>query len=88
MVIRAHTDVMTPLVLVKIPIGHTVSMINSAAGLVYLAHCTDQQRAVLLDLIFKSPAVDAFEQSLRDRAVVDALIRETRDRGYSYLSTD
>lgn len=88
MVVRAHTDASTPLVLVKIRIGHAVSMINSAAGLAYLAQCTDHQRQVLLDLIFDSPAVDAFEQALRDRAVVDTLIRETREQGFSYLSTD
>ena len=88
MVVRAHTDVLTPLVLVKIPIGHAVSMINSGAGVVYLAHCTDHQRKVLLSMIFKSPVVDSFEQSLRDRSVVDTLLRETQERGYSYLSTD
>lgn len=88
MVVRAHTDVLTPLVLVKIPIGHAVSMINSGAGLVYLAYCTEHQRKVLLNMIFESPVVDSFEQSLRDKSVVDTLIRETRERGYSYLSTD
>lgn len=88
MVVRAHTDVLTPLVLVKIPIGHTVSMINSAAGLAYLAHCTDNQRDVLLNMVFESPAADSFEEALRDRSVVANVIRETRDRGYSYLSTD
>jgi IclR family transcriptional regulator, mhp operon transcriptional activator len=88
MVVRAHTDASTPLVLVKIPIGHSVSMINSAAGVAYLSHCTDHQRTVLLDLIFESPATDAFERALRDRAVVDVLLRETREQGYSYLSTD
>ncbi|NKB43112.1 MAG: helix-turn-helix domain-containing protein [Alphaproteobacteria bacterium] len=88
MVVRAHTDASTPLVLVKIPIGHSVSMINSAAGLAYLANCTEHQRTVLLDLIFESPATDAFEQALRDRAVVDTVIRETREQGYSFLATD
>jgi IclR family transcriptional regulator, mhp operon transcriptional activator len=88
MVVRAHTDVLTPLVLVKIPIGHTVPMINSAAGLAYLAHCTENQRDVLLNMIFESPAADSFEEALRDRSVVDSVIRETQDRGYSYLSTD
>lgn len=88
MVVRAHTDVLTPLVLVKIPIGHAVSMINSAAGLAYLAHCTDNQRDVLLNMVFESPASDSFEEALRDRSVVANVIRETRDRGYSYLSTD
>lgn len=88
MVVRAHTDVLTPLVLVKIPIGHAVPMINSAAGLAYLAHCTDNQRDVLLNMIFESPAADSYEEALRDRTVVGRVIRETQDRGYSYLSTD
>ncbi|MDG2244144.1 MAG: helix-turn-helix domain-containing protein [Rhodospirillaceae bacterium] len=88
MVVRAHTDALTPLVLVKIPIGHEVPMINSAAGLAYLSQCRDQERTVLIDMIFAVPAEDAFEQSLRDRAVVDTLINETRSQGYSYLSTD
>lgn len=88
MVVRAHTDVLTPLVLVKVPIGLTVSMINSAAGLAYLAHCTENQRDVLLNRIFESPASDSFEEALRDRSVVANVIGETRDRGYSYLSTD
>ena len=85
---RAHTDFLTPLVLVKVPIGHTISMINSAAGLAYLAHCTESQRDILLSMIFESPAFDAFEESLRDRSVVDTVLREAQSSGHSYLSTD
>lgn len=88
MVVRAHTDVLTPLVLVKIPIGHAVSMINSAAGLAFLARCTPDQQDILLDLILDSPATDAFEESLRDRAVLVNMISEVRERGYSYRVTD
>jgi IclR family mhp operon transcriptional activator len=88
MEVRAHTDFLTPLVLVKVPIGHTISMINSAAGLAYLAHCTESQRDILLSMIFESPAFDAFEESLRDRSVVDTVLREAQSSGHSYLSTD
>lgn len=88
MVVRAHTDLLTPLVLVKIPIGHTVSMINSAGGLAYLAHCTDEQLSLMLDLILKAPATDAFEESLRDQSVLRTIVTETRARGYSYRVTD
>lgn len=88
MVVRAHTDVLTPLVLVKIPIGHVVSMINSAAGLAYLAYCTSEQQDILFDLILKSPAMDAFEESVRDRAVLKSILSEVSGRGYSYRVTD
>lgn len=88
MVVRAHTDVLTPLVLVKIPIGHEVSMINSAAGLAYLAHCTDAQQDILFNLILETPATDAFEESLRDLVMLRNVMSEVRERGYSYRVTD
>lgn len=88
MVVQAHTDVLTPLVLVKIPIGHEISMINSAAGLAYLAHCTEEQQDILFDLILETPATDAFEESLRDRAVLRNIMSEITERGYSYRVTD
>lgn len=88
MIVRAHTDVLTPLVLVKIPIGHEVSMINSAAGLAYLAYCTEEQQSILLDLVLQSPATDAFEESLRDRTMLKAIVSEVTERGYSYRVTD
>lgn len=88
MVVRAHTDILTPLVLVKIPIGHAVSMINSAAGLAYLSHCTVNQRDILLDAILKAPAEDVFEERMRDRTALKTVFKEIRARGYSYRATD
>jgi IclR family mhp operon transcriptional activator len=54
MMVRIATDFDTPLAIDRYYIGFRTPMLHAPAGLAYLAHCSDQARASILDLVQRS----------------------------------
>ncbi len=54
MMVRIATDFDTPLAIDRYYIGFRTPMLHAPAGLAYLAYCSDQTRASILDLVQRS----------------------------------
>jgi IclR family mhp operon transcriptional activator len=54
MMVRIATDFDTPLAIDRYYIGFRTPMLHAPAGLAYLAHCSEQTRASILDLVQRS----------------------------------
>jgi IclR family mhp operon transcriptional activator len=54
MMVRIATDFDTPLAIDRYYIGFRTPMLHAPAGLAYLAHCSDQTRESILDLVQRS----------------------------------
>lgn len=63
-------------------IGQRLPLLVTAAGRAYLAACDETERQALLDLLRRRD--DEWGARARDAAYVDAVIAETRSRGYAY----
>lgn len=59
MLVRASTDLRSPFAQSRTFAGHRVPLLRSAAGLVYLAFCPDEQRALLIKTVRHSSSVAA-----------------------------
>lgn len=62
-------------------IGSRIPFMASATGRVYLANIRENQRHALLEQLQTSD--DPFEAMARDKAATDAMVAETRERGYA-----
>jgi IclR family transcriptional regulator, mhp operon transcriptional activator len=60
--------------------GFRVPLMTTASGLAYLAHCPQTLRASLLDLLSRSNREE--DRLARDRAAIEGLIGQVRERGY------
>jgi IclR family mhp operon transcriptional activator len=63
-------------------IGEKMPLFVTALGRAYLAACSDTQRDALLALLTQRS--DWIGDMARDREAVDAVIAETRERGYGF----
>lgn len=81
MLVRETTDHQSPLAVERYGPGFRISMLGSAAGMVYLAFCESNQRDALLDMLTRSkhPA----DQAIRNRDQLIQTLKETRERGYA-----
>lgn len=60
MVLRETTDPDSPLVVRRSLAGRRVGLLSTATGRVYLAHCPEEQRAMLIQVLGKSRNPDDF----------------------------
>jgi IclR family mhp operon transcriptional activator len=58
MMVRESTDHETPLAIERCSAGFRVPLISSAAGRVYLAHCPEDERDALIDILARSNKED------------------------------
>ena len=61
-------------------VGVRVPMLGTAAGRVYLAHCSKQERDALLELLSRSSLPE--DRLARNRTEVERLLNETRAQGF------
>ena len=86
MVVRESTHRFSLLSQHRGMIGEKLPLFFTAMGRAYLAACTDQERDGLLTLL--SQRDDVVGEMARDPARVDALIAQTRARGYAVNDGD
>lgn len=81
MLIRQTTDHRSPLAVEKRGPGFRVPILASASGIVYLAHCSKEQRDTLVDVLAKSKRPE--DQPAGNRKKLYDQLIETRKRGYA-----
>lgn len=81
MMIRQTTDHRSPLAVEKRGPGFRVPILESAAGLAYLAFCAGEQRKAILDLLMKSRREQ--DRSVHGQGRVEATLSEVRLRGFA-----
>jgi IclR family mhp operon transcriptional activator len=81
MLVRETTDRDSPLALERYSAGLRVPVLGSSSGRVYLAHCSDEQRNVLLDVLERSDRPE--DKIARDRELVSRILGEVKRNGYA-----
>jgi IclR family mhp operon transcriptional activator len=81
MVVRESTHRWSALSQHRAMIGERLPMLVTAIGRAYLSACEEVEREGLLELL--RGRTDWVGEQARDQAVVDRLLHETRQRGYS-----
>jgi IclR family mhp operon transcriptional activator len=82
MMVRVITDHDTPFAIDRYFIGFRVPMLRAPAGLCFLAHCDDDQRDSILDLIRRSTADDVDPQIDRE---LEFRLDQIRRQGYCHI---
>jgi IclR family mhp operon transcriptional activator len=86
MLIRATTDYDSPLTMQHVPVGWRMPMVGGAAGRVYLAFSSPDQREILIDLVARS-SQDNRDALVHDRKALGQMLTETRKRGYAMVES-
>jgi IclR family mhp operon transcriptional activator len=86
MQIRATTDYDSPLTMQHVPVGWRMPMVGGAAGRVYLAFSSPEQREILIDLVARSTQ-DTRDATVHDRKALAQILAETRKRGYAMVES-
>jgi IclR family mhp operon transcriptional activator len=81
MLVRETTDHQSALAVERYGPGYRIPMLGSASGLIYLAFCEASQREALLDMLSRSK--NPADQLARNRAQVQKMVLETRERGFA-----
>ena len=80
MVVRHSTMPFSPLALKPTTTANRHSLLTSAMGTTYLAHCPPEERAFLLAALQRAQRPDS--ELAGDEAAVDALLKAVASRGY------
>ena len=86
MLIRATTDYESPLTMQHVQVGWRMPMVGSAAGRVYLAFSSAEQREIMIDLVARS-TTDSRDAMVHDAKALQQLMSETRKRGYAAVES-
>jgi len=81
MLLRDSTDAESPLAVVRLMAGRSVSLAGTASGLAYLAFCPRPQRDALLDMLARSDNPE--DAAARDRPALLRELTAIRERGYA-----
>jgi len=71
---------LTPFLINRTGVGLRIPVLQSGLGLAWLAFCSDEDRAEILERLASS--ADPFDRPARERAYVDSVLATTRARGY------
>jgi IclR family mhp operon transcriptional activator len=82
MMVRVITDHDTPFAIDRYFIGFRVPMLRAPAGLCYLAHCDEDERESVLDLIRRSATDEAEQKAGRE---LDFQLDQVRSQGYCHI---
>ncbi|MEM7704303.1 MAG: IclR family transcriptional regulator C-terminal domain-containing protein [Pseudomonadota bacterium] len=80
MVLRETTDPESPLVVRRSLAGRRVGLLSTATGRVYLAHCSGEQRNMLIQILQKSRNPDDFRA--RNTSGVSQQLMKIRELGF------
>lgn len=84
MIVKTTTDLDTPLTMELVSAGLRMPMTASSAGHAYLAHCSDEERRVIVDLIHRTSGTVHTSNMLNAKDQSWAL-KGVRDAGFSAL---
>jgi IclR family transcriptional regulator, mhp operon transcriptional activator len=84
MIVREVTDHSTPLALDRHAAGMRLPLLGSAAGRVYLAHCTQAQGDTLIDLLARTGKEE--DKQARNRTEVLRALANIKAQGYSSVA--
>jgi IclR family mhp operon transcriptional activator len=84
MLMRETTDHASPLAIERYSAGFRVSLLTSATGLAYLAHCPASQRQTLIDVLARSNKPD--DKLARSPEELLHTLEEIRAQGYALLN--
>jgi IclR family mhp operon transcriptional activator len=84
MLMRETTDHASPLAIERYSAGFRVSLLASATGLAYLAHCPAAQRQTLIELLARSNKPD--DKAARAPEELLCKLDEIRAQGYAFLN--
>ncbi len=80
MLLRETTDPDSPLVVRRYLPGRRVGLLSTATGRVYLAHCPDEQRDTLIEILRKSDKQE--DLPARNRAAIERRLQQVRQLGF------
>nr|WKF56364.1 HTH-type transcriptional regulator KipR [Paraburkholderia busanensis] len=81
LVVRYSTIPYSPLSLLHSSINMRLSLVSRALGRAYLAFCSPEEQEMLLEIVRQSHHPE--DSVAQDRKVVQAMLAETRQRGYA-----
>jgi IclR family mhp operon transcriptional activator len=81
LVVREATDHRSPLTIEPFSAGMHLPLLTTSAGRVYLAHCPDEERDVLVGILGRSKLLE--DHPARDSLQLARLLGEIRDSGYA-----
>jgi IclR family mhp operon transcriptional activator len=81
MMLREATDHSTPLAIERYSAGFQLPLLTSAAGRVYLAHCTPARRDTLIEILARSNKEE--DRAARDRGELLRNLAEIAAQGYA-----
>jgi IclR family mhp operon transcriptional activator len=82
MMVRESTDHETPLAIERYSAGFRAPLLASAAGLVFMAHCPEDERERLIDILARSNKEDD-KPARSPRAELQRMLAEVRREGYA-----
>ena len=82
MLVRETSDYESPLTLNRFPAGFRFPLVASAAGQAYLAFCSAQQRATIIEVLRKSARPPDDELARRPKTL-DTLLKKVKAQGYA-----
>lgn len=84
MLVRASTDLRSPFAQARTYAGHRVSLLRSAAGLVYLAFSQDDQRRLLIETVRRS-SPQAADVAAAASGVLDKRLNDIARDGHAFM---
>ena len=81
MMVRETTDHRSPLAVERYSAGFRVPILVTASGRAYLAHCSQQQREVILEMLGRSTRDE--DRLARNRAELNRILTDVRTQGYA-----
>lgn len=81
MMVRETTDHRSPLAVERYAAGFRVPLLTSAAGRAYLASCTEEERAAVLDILSRSAREE--DKLAHNPAELARVLNEARAQGYA-----
>ncbi len=82
MMVRESTDHETPLAIERYSTGFRLPLLASAAGLVFLAYCPDDEREALIDVLARSNKEDD-KPARAPRAELQRMLADIKREGYA-----
>lgn len=85
-VVRYSTIAQSPLSLLHSSLNMRLSLVSRALGRAYLAFCPPDERGILIESLRNSSHAE--DQAVHDTAALNAMLEQTRQRGYALRSKD